>query len=85
MAGLISVLFKGLSRVQYHSWKASILQRAAFFMVQLSHLYMTLGNTIALAFLAFVSKVMSLLLNMLSRSVIAFFPRMYELDHKAEH
>ena len=75
LAGLISVLFKGLSRVQYHSWKASILQRAAFFMVQLSHLYVTTGKTIALTTWTFVGKVMSLLFNMLFRFVIAFLSR----------
>ena len=60
---------------QYHSSKASILQRSAFFMVQLSHPYMTTGKTIALTRLTFVGKVMSLLFNMLSRSVITFLPR----------
>ena len=75
LAGLISVLFKGLSRVQYHSWKASILQRAAFFMVQLSHLYVTTGKTIALTTWTCVGKVMSLLFNMLFRFVIAFLSR----------
>ena len=65
--------FKSL--LQHHSSKASILQRSTFFMVQLSHLYMTTAKTIALALWTFVSKVMSLLLNMLSRSVITFLPR----------
>ena len=60
---------------QYHSSKASILQRSAFFMVQFSHPYMTTGKTIALTRLTFVGKVMSLLFNMLSRSVITFLPR----------
>ena len=64
---------KGL--LQHHSWKASILQFSAFFMVQLSHLYMTTGKTIALIIQTFVSKVMSLLFNMLSRLVIAFLSR----------
>ena len=63
------------SLLQYHSSKASILQRSAFFIVQLSHSYMTTGKTIALTIQTFVSKVMSLLFNMLSRLVIAFFPR----------
>ena len=63
------------SLLQYHSIKASILQCSAFFIVQLSHPYMTTGNTIALTRQIFVGKVMSLLLNMLSRLVIAFFPR----------
>uniref|UniRef100_A0AC11D4G8 Uncharacterized protein n=1 Tax=Ovis aries TaxID=9940 RepID=A0AC11D4G8_SHEEP len=63
------------SLLQNHSSKASILQRSAFFTVQLSHPYMTTGNTIALTRRALVSKVMSLLLNMLSRLVITFLPR----------
>ena len=61
--------------LQYHSSKASILQHSAFFMVQLSQSYMTTGKTIALTAETFVGKVMSLLFNMLSRLVIAFFPR----------
>ena len=60
------------SLLQHHSSKASILQSSAFFTVQLSHLYMTTGKTIALARRTFVDKVMSLLLNMLSRLVITF-------------
>ena len=60
---------------QHHSSKASILQRSAFFIVQLSHPYMTTGKTIALTVWTFVGKVMSLLFNMLSRLVIAFLPR----------
>ena len=63
------------SLLQHHSSKASILQLSAFFMVQLSHPYMTTGKTIALTRWTFVSKVMSLLSNMLSRLVIAFLPR----------
>ena len=55
--------------------KASILQRSAFFTVQLSHPYMTTGKTIALTRQTFVDQVMSLLLNMLSRLVITFLPR----------
>ena len=55
------------SRLQHHSSKASILRRSAFFIVQLSHPYMTTGKTIALTRWTFVDKVMSLLLNMLSR------------------
>ena len=58
------------SLLQYHSLKASILWCSAFFMVQLSHPYMTAGKTIALTIRTFVSKVMSLLFNMLSRFVI---------------
>ena len=61
--------------LQYHSSKASILQHSAFFIVQLSHPYMTTGKPIALTRQTFVGKVMSLLLNMLSRLVIAFLPR----------
>ena len=60
---------------QHHSSKASILQRSAFFTVQLSHPYMTTGKTIALTRRTFVGKVMSLLLNMLSTLVITFLPR----------
>ena len=60
------------SLLQHHSSKASILQHLAFFMVQLSHPYVTTGKTIALTRRTFVSKVMSLLFNMLSRLVIAF-------------
>ena len=63
------------SLVQHHTSKASILQRSAFFTVQLSHPYMTTGKTIALTRRNFVGKVTSLLLNMLSRLVITFLPR----------
>ena len=61
--------------LQHHSSKASILQCPAFFMVQLSHPYMTTGKTIVVSRQTFVSKVMSLLFNMLSRLIIAFLPR----------
>ena len=61
--------------LQHHSSKVSILQHSAFFMVQLSHLYMTTGKTIALTRWTFIGKVMSLLFNMLFRLVIAFLPR----------
>ena len=64
-----------LKGLQHHSSKASILRRSAFLTVQLSHPYMTTGKTIALTRRTFVGKVMSLLLNTLSRLVIAFFPR----------
>ena len=67
------------SLLQHHSSKASILQCSAFFTVQLSHPYMTTGKTIALTRQTFVSKVMSLLFNMLSRLVIAFLPRSKDL------
>ena len=63
------------SLLQHHSAKASILQHSAFFMVQLSHPYMTTGKTIDLTRWTFVGKVMSLLFNMLSRLIIAFLPR----------
>ena len=75
--GWISLLSKGLSRslLQHHSSKASILQCSAFFIVQLSHPYMSTGKTIALTRRTSVGKVMSLLFNMLSRLVITFLPR----------
>ena len=63
------------SLLQHHGSKASILQRSAFFTVQLSHPYMTTGKTIALTRRTFVGKVMSLLLNVLSMLVITFLPR----------
>ena len=63
------------SLLQHHSSKASILPRSAFFIVQLSHPYMTTGKTIALTRWTFVGKIMSLLFNMLSRLVITFLPR----------
>ena len=83
--GLISLMMDWLdllavhgtlkSLLQHHSSKASILLRSAFFIVQLSHPYKTTGKTIALTRQTFVDKVMSLLLNMLSRLVITFLPR----------
>ena len=63
------------SFLQHYSSKASILQCSAFFVVQLSHPYMTTGKTIALTRRTFVGKLMSLLFNMLSRVVITFLPR----------
>ena len=63
------------SLLQHHSSKVSILRCPAFFIVQLSHPYMTTGKTIALTRRAFVGKVMSLIFNMLSRLVITFLPR----------
>ena len=63
------------SLLQHHSSKASVLQCSAFFIVQLSHPYMTTGKTIALTRGTFLGKVMSLLFNMLSRLVITFLPR----------
>ena len=74
---MISMQSKGLfnSLLQHHNLKASVLQCSAFFMVQLSHSYMTIGKTIALTIQTFVGKVMSLLFNMLSRFVIVLLSR----------
>ena len=63
------------SLLQHHSSKASVLRRSAFFIVQLSHPYLTTGKTIALTRWTFVGKILSLLFNMLSRLVITFLPR----------
>ena len=63
------------SLLQHHSLKASVLQSSAYFIVQLSHPYTTTGKTIALTRWTFVGKVMSLLLNMLSRLILTFLPR----------
>ena len=63
------------SLLQHHSSKTSILQHSAFFIVQLSHPYMTTGKTIALTRWTYFDKVMSLLFNMLSQLVITFLPR----------
>ena len=63
------------SLLQHHSSKASILQHSAFFIVQLSHPYMSTGKTIALTRWTFVGKVMSLLFNMMSRLAITFLPK----------
>ena len=63
------------SLLQHHSSKASILRHSAFFIVQVSHPYMTTGKTVALTRQTFVGKVMFLLLNMLSKLVITFLPR----------
>ena len=73
------------SLLQHYSSKASILRRSAFFMVQLSHPYMTTGKTIALTRWTFVHKVMSLLFNMLSRLVINFLPRSKRLLISWQH
>ena len=67
------------SLLQHHSLKASLLQHSAFYMAQLSHLNMTVGKAIALTIWTFVNKVMSLLLNMLSRFATAFLPRRMHL------
>ena len=74
---MISLQSKGLSKsiLQHHDSKVLILWHSAFFVIQLSHLYMTTGKTIALTIWTFVSKVVSLLFNMLSWFVIAFLPR----------
>ena len=74
---MISLLSKRLSRflLQHHSLKALILLCSAFFIVQLSHPYMTTGKTIAVTIQTFVGKVVSLLFNRLSRFVIAILPR----------
>ena len=71
------------SLLQHHSSKASILRCSAFFIVQLLHLFMTTGKTIALPRRTFVGKVMSLLFNMLSRLVITFLPRSRYLNFMA--
>ena len=68
------------SLLQHHSSKLSILLRSAFFIVQLSHPYMTTGKTIALTRRTFVGKVMSLIFNMLSRFIIAFLPWLQSLS-----
>ena len=86
LTSLISLQSKGLKSLpQHHCWggvwggfdasKASILRHSAFFLVQLSHPYVTTGKTIALTRRAFVGKVMSLIFNMLSRCIIVFLPR----------
>ena len=72
---LLTVQGTRKSLLQHHSSKASILRRSAFFIVQLSHPYMTTGKTIALTRQTFVGKVMSQFFNMLSRLVITFLPR----------
>ena len=72
---LLAVQWTLKSLLQHHSSKASILQLSAFFKVQLSYPHMTTGKTIAFTRWTFVGKVMSLLLNMLSRLVITFLPR----------
>ena len=79
--------FQGtLKSLQQHSSKASILLHSAFFIVQLTHPYMTTGKTIALTRWTFVDKVMSLLFNMLSRLVITFLPRSkHLLFHGCNH
>ena len=80
---LLAVQGTRKSLLQHHRSKASILWHSAFFMVQLSHPYRTIGKTIDLTIWTFVSKVMSLLFNMLSRFAIAFLPRSKGLDFMA--
>ena len=80
---LLAVQGTRKSFLQYHSSKASILQRSAFFTVQLSHPHMTSGKTIALTRWTFVAKVISLLFNMLPRLVITFLPRSKHLNFVA--
>ena len=75
LIGLLSVQGTVKNLLQHHSLKASVLWYSAFFMVQLSHLYITIRKTIALTRWAFVGKVMSLLYNMLFRFVTAFIPK----------
>ena len=75
LTGLISLQSKGLSRVFSNTTVQKHQSSKAFFIVQLSHLYMTMGKTIALTKRTFVGKVMSLLFNMMPRLVIAFLPR----------
>ena len=74
-ADLLAVQGTLKSLLQHHSSKASILRRSAFFIVQLSHPYMTTGKTIVLTTRTFVGKIISLFFNMLSRLVITFLPR----------
>ena len=71
------------SLLQHHSSKASILRHSAFFIAQLSYLYITTGKTIAWTRQTFVDKIMSLLFNMLSRLVITFLPRSKRLNFMA--
>ena len=72
---LLAVQRTPKSLLQHHSSKAAILQRSALFIFQISHPYMTTGKIIALSRQTFVDKVMSLLLNMISRLIITFLPR----------
>ena len=83
---LLAVQGTHKSLLQHRSSKASVLQHSAFFIVQLSHPYMTTGKTIVLTRWTFVGKVMSLLFNMLSRFLIAFIPRRkHLLIHGCSH
>ena len=78
---LLAVQWTLKNLLQHHSSKASILQHLVFFMVQLSHLYVTTGKHRALIIWTFVGRVMSLLSNMLSRFVIAFLPSLGSFQH----
>ena len=82
---LLAVQETPKSFLQYHSSKASILRCSAFFMVQLSHPHMTTGKTIALTRQTFVSKVISLLFNILSRFITAFLPNKCLSFHGCSH
>ena len=82
---LLSVQGTLKSLLQHHSSRASILQCSVFFMVQLSHPYMTTGKTIALTRQTFVSKAMPLIFNILSRLVIAFLPRNKNLNKASQY
>ena len=75
LTNLISLCLKNL--LQHHNSKASVLQHSAFWMVQLSYLYMTVGKIIALTIQTFIGKVISLLFNILSRFVISFLPSVF--------
>ena len=83
LVGFLAVQGTLKSLLQHHSSKASTLRCSAFFIVQLSHPYMTTGKTIALTRRTFVGKVMSLLFNMLSKLVITFLPRSKRLNFMA--
>ena len=83
--GLLAVQGTLKSLVQHHSSKASMLQRSAFFIVQLSHPCVTAGKTIALTRWTFVDKVMSLLFNMLSRLVITFLCKLFIIFPDSTH
>ena len=76
LTDLISLLYQGLSNLlQHHNMKASVLQHSAFFVVQLSHLYVTTGKATALTIWTFVGKWVSLFFNKLPRFVMAFLPK----------
>ena len=72
---LIGLILQSKGFLQHHNLKASVLQHSAFYMVQLTHSYMTIEKSIVLSMLTFVGNLMSLLFNMLSRFIKAFLPR----------